>query len=35
MMRVGPDDVRRPTFDTTTIHAEAAADFALGGPSAG
>ncbi len=35
MMLVGQGDVSVPTFDTTTLHARAAVDFALGGPAAG
>jgi aspartate racemase len=29
-MLVGPDDTSVETFDTTAIHAEAAADFSIG-----
>jgi aspartate racemase len=35
MMLVGQGDVSVPTFDTTSLHARAAVDFALGGPAAG
>jgi aspartate racemase len=35
MMLVGADDVSVPTFDTTTLHARAAVDFALSSPAAG
>lgn len=35
MMLVGEGDVSVPTFDTTTLHARAAVDFALGRPAAG
>lgn len=35
MMLVGEGDVSVPTFDTTTLHARAAVEFALGGSAAG
>jgi aspartate racemase len=35
MMLVNDGDVSVPTFDTTTLHARAAVDFALGVPAAG
>jgi aspartate racemase len=33
MLLVGPDDAAVPLFDTTTLHAQAAVDFALGRPT--